>query len=1672
METSIVLRQTKAILRARVQEARARPLRTALLLLVAPVCAVVLGVCCASFRLEVAYVPHGARSPGVRTPLPRFAATTTLAQCARKGAACTLAAAPATARTRTLAGAVVDALTGPDAERAPPLALHADSRALAAAFVANATEHFAGLDFDFGEGQSGDSVRVYMRTGVLPTLPEDAHSVTTLPRNASAAIDSGLGTLCDALQRVMLPPTPTSASETVKTTILGIRALPAWRANAAARGWALETVLCAVPAIWAVAQHVAGHAVAARVSGRAARLVELGARRGALVLARHVEALALAVYTGVLVALGGALCGGMRAAEALALAFVAAPLAGAGAALLAGLLARLSSPPGAVRTVLAVATWTAAVPVALVALVSPAAPAALHAVLAVVCAPYGFVALLLAACTRAFAGFSPLGTGTLVLCMLVSDVVHVLVSLAAVSCRPQWSRWFKWWSRFRSGGQSISKEELKEDEEEEVELLGTTTTASDDEQEEQVEEEQAEEEETKEGEETVGIKTTNLSKVYHEKGQEPVVALRGVSAVFQRGEITGLLGENGAGKSTLLGVLSGATQATSGSASVHGAVGVCPQNDVLWDDLTAPQHVQLVAGLRGIDNQEQQELLDECSLPVAEHRGAPVRTFSAGMQRKLSVALALVGAPAAVLLDEPTSGVDVVARRALWAALRSLRAHGRTLVLATHAMDEAAALCDRVYILHAGRVRAHGTPDALSRRFGAGCTLSFDLEEDARVEEIQNSLGEALSQLFGQCTPADAAPGTLAFCVPATARNKFPQALAALEGAQFQQQHNIRSFALSTCALQDAFEHFCASDDNESNAEEEEDEIASGVLEADEGVPLGSAKESTGKLRTWWQQWWMQFAALTRVRFLQYRRDLSYALGMTLVVALEFLLVLGVLAAVRAELNSNAGRITVHNISSLGKSYPAPVLPYYFVSSSNSSEKAEQQARRIIDAVADTFNPKPAVKQLKDAQSLDAFVAATTAASGGTRYPFAFGFEVTDSDTLGVELMYNESFPLSLPVAVNTFHGAARNVLLNVSSHVGVALHAVGEPGYIAPTNALDPVRLASFLAVALVLFLASTRPLAALWRERTTGFAQQLALAGLRPTADVLSATLTGGTALLAAGAVLVVLVAACGVHPIAASSLVPLALGTALYALAQGAHTAHVAALFRRTRSTACVELVFVVGTLAVTYVCYVATRTVVYLLATADGLAPSTDRFWRFAVLPAELLCPTFAYLNLLINLLLYPAGTPLRVFFGWKSYAAVDVLSLALSIPLIIALAVARRYKEDYIERDGPDVVALLPSEGERQGVDDSTSVATARAAATRATIAFEHVSKIYMTRKKESHIAVDGLDLHIGRGERFGLLGPNGSGKTTTVGLLTAQVPLTAGAVLLDGTAQGASRQTFYARARFGHCPQRGGLLAHLTCREHLTLLAAIRASRPGTRDNRDSSSSNSSSASSGDFFRDVAGLERAFGLAVRAGQRAGTLSGGTRRRLCAAMALLDGTRVAVLDEPSTGMDVRARRALWARVRAQCNGGSSSSKGGAVVLTTHAVEEAERVCTRLGVLVRGRLAHVGTVQQLRAALGAGCVVTVVVGADCPADRRDHCALLQAAAPEVRALPVVRPNACTLAYCTGPVASIAALFRTLESAVNDPSNHIVDYTVTQATLETALAHLFDSSDVDSP
>ena len=1683
MALPVVVRQTQALLRTRVQCMRARPLCTVLLLAVAPVCAVLLALCGAAFRLDLAAVPHGVRPPGARAPLPRFGATATLVQCQRTGTACTLAAAPATAATRALAGRVVDALTAAGA-RAPPLALHTDTSALEAALAADASAHFAGLDL----AAVPHAAALYQRAGVLPTLaPCPDAAIADVPRNASWAVSSGLGTLCDALQRALLPDDEEDTTTPAVATTSYVRALPGWRANAEARVWALESALCVVPALWAVAQHAAGVCARARASGRAARLVLLGAWRSALALAGLSEALALALYTGVLAGLGGVLGGALWASDALVLALATAPLAGLGAALFGATLAAAAR-TNAVRTAVAAVVWAGA-PVVLAAAVPAGAPGAVHAVLAVLCTPYALVVHLVGACTRAYAGAPcvPLGTPALVLCMAISVTLYAAVAAALCSgrklsdvpiLRKLFSRLFKTQEDRNNNSSSSSSSSNDDHSEEQMELLGASSETSTEEGEAQEEERQVK----------GTIKTDKLTKVYHTKGQEDVVALRDVSVAFAPGAITGLLGENGAGKSTLLAALCGTTAPTRGTASVRGAVGVCPQHDVFFGDLTAPQHIQLVAALRGVPELRTpalqaaawQQLLDACSLPAAEHRGRPVRTFSAGMQRKLGVACALVGDPAAVLLDEPTGGVDVAARRAIWAALRRLRAAGRTLVLATHAMDEAAALCDDVYVLHGGRVCAHGTPDALGRAVGAGCTLTFDLEAGAEVEAVQPRLAHALTELFGQCTPTDAGPCTLAFRVPLDARERYPEALAGIEDEAFRREHRIRSFALSVCTLQDAFEHFCAGTAKGAGAaQSDSDDDAIGVLDVDEDVPPGVAADSSSSssssttsafLRAW-KPWWAQFKAVTHARLLQYTRDLSYALGMTLLVALEFLAIFGVLVAIRAELNGNAGKITIYNASALGPAYPAAVLPYYITTSTTgASNESIAFARRVVDTVARSFTPPPTPTAFGSAALLDAFVA-QSASTTGARYPFALGFDVgvgetgtgTDTDTLAVEFMYNESVPLALPAAINTYYRAVR-ALRHAPGRVDVALHVVGEPAYISPTAALDPVRIAAFLAPALVLFLASTKPLEALCRERTTGFFAQLELAGLRHTVDVLAATLTGGCGLLAAGAVVALLVAACRVYPIAAASLVPLALGTAAYAFAQAAYAAYFVTLCRRARSTAFVQLAFVLATLVVTYVCYVATRTTVYLLATDDTIAHSTYQFWRFAVLPAELLFPTFAYLNLLINLLMYPAGTPLRVFFGWKSYAAVDVLCLVLSTPILAALAVARRHKKDHIARDPPAAAAAaLPASttGDAQAPAQPATVS-------RAVIDFERVSKVYLARGRAPFVAVAGLDLSVAPGERLGLLGPNGSGKTTTVGMLTAQLPLSAGTVALDGVPQGASRAHYYARARFGHCPQRGGHLGHLTCHEHLALLAAVRASRRGctcTEPDADVAQQQQTQQQQ----QQVRALEHALGLADCAAKRTGTLSGGTVRRLCAAAALLDGTRVAVLDEPSTGLDVVAQQALWARVRAQ-------RSGGAVVLTTHSVAEAEHACTRIGVLVRGRLAHVGTVQELKTAFGTGYVVSIAVRPECPAALRDHRALLAHAAADVHELPTARPHADTRVYRTGPVRSLAALFHDLERARNDPATHIADYTVTQATLESTLAHLFETSspedDADSP
>jgi ABC-2 type transport system ATP-binding protein len=253
------------------------------------------------------------------------------------------------------------------------------------------------------------------------------------------------------------------------------------------------------------------------------------------------------------------------------------------------------------------------------------------------------------------------------------------------------------------------------------------------------------------------IEVQGLRKAYEEHE-----AVRGIDFEVRRGEVFGLLGPNGAGKTTTVEILEGYRSRTAGSVSVLGhdpagrdpdlraRVGIVLQSSGIYRYLTVRESVAHWAGFYPRPR-DVEETISIVGLEEAAEQRA--NKLSGGQQRRLDLALALVGDPELVFLDEPTTGFDPAARRAAWGTVRSLKELGKTVLLTTHYLDEAQALADRVAIIKDGRILAEGPPSSL----GAGAERSFvswrsaDGREHTRETEDPTTLlheltGDALAR--------------------------------------------------------------------------------------------------------------------------------------------------------------------------------------------------------------------------------------------------------------------------------------------------------------------------------------------------------------------------------------------------------------------------------------------------------------------------------------------------------------------------------------------------------------------------------------------------------------------------------------------------------------------------------------------------------------------------------------------------------------------------------------------------------------------------------------------------------------------------------------------------------------------------------------------------------------
>ncbi|XP_024514873.1 ABC transporter A family member 2 [Selaginella moellendorffii] len=316
----------------------------------------------------------------------------------------------------------------------------------------------------------------------------------------------------------------------------------------------------------------------------------------------------------------------------------------------------------------------------------------------------------------------------------------------------------------------------------------------------------------------VAVQLRNLTKVFpgvrsrgHWKKSPPFHALQGVSLDIEKEKVFCLLGHNGAGKTTIINILTGILPLTSGDALVYGmsvtngmaqirhSMGVCPQFNILWDALTAIEHLQIFASIKGMQPSRRKT---ECkrlllSSDLLESSRGRVSAYSEGMKRRLSVAIALIGDPKIVFLDEPTTGMDPISRRKVWEIIEKLKTD-RAIVLTTHSMEEADNLGDSIAIVANGTLRCVGSSIQLKQQFGEGYIVTCSVKSTDNKAAVKDFF-----KLYMDVVAKEETRSYMSFILPRRDENLLAVFFELLQKKQ--EELGILDIQLSLSTLEEVF---------------------------------------------------------------------------------------------------------------------------------------------------------------------------------------------------------------------------------------------------------------------------------------------------------------------------------------------------------------------------------------------------------------------------------------------------------------------------------------------------------------------------------------------------------------------------------------------------------------------------------------------------------------------------------------------------------------------------------------------------------------------------------------------------------------------------------------------------------------------------------------------------
>ncbi|ETP35909.1 hypothetical protein F442_16025 [Phytophthora nicotianae P10297] len=1030
------------------------------------------------------------------------------------------------------------------------------------------------------------------------------------------------------------------------------------------------------------------------------------------------------------------------------------------------------------------------------------------------------------------------------------------------------------------------------------------------------------------------LQIRGLRKVFplEEDGEERV-AVAGLDLAMYSGQITALLGHNGAGKTTIISMLTGLIPPTAGDATLYGCsikrdfnelrrvIGICPQHDVLFQDLTVEEHLLLFATMKQISRGELKSSVEKMieSVGLTEIRHALAKTLSGGQKRKLSVALAFLGGSKLVFLDEPTSGMDPYSRRFTWNLLQQSR-EDRVIVLTTHFMDEADILGDRIAILADGQLRCAGSSLFLKNRFGAGYNLTMIKTSDGSCDAqlVENFLKKYVPGV--KCLSSSGSE--LVFQLPTASSDVFPSMLEQLDAEM--SALGVQQYGISVTTLEEVFLRI-------SQDHEEQQEI---VQHNPKNVSIGAPPITEPSM---WTQYW----ALTKKRFQIAKRDkktLAYSVGIPLI----FLIILAILPEIQVadfipNYASNLPTESQQSQCAASTNFSSLIDPDFNVTACVSSRGFDYCTLGVVDCdvsaccnaanvaspwyPCNTCNSTPcfnnnclAKNNAKLQVTLNGFLVALVVMLAFAFIPAAIvAFVVREKDPI----QNAKSLQLISGANVSAYWVASwtHDLLITI---VPIVASAVVIPLSMTPSGA-DKASTGDVLAIiALVIaHVWAIIPLAYLFSRRYVKHA-------VAQTALLVFALGTGG--------LLSIFSFMCRIVNFTISGSLTLSSLDRNY-----------------------LRWIFMVfpGYTLNNGIFELATRKVSRRALFGSGRWTSTSPsfFGLFEGLGKEECMECWDRIG---------PSCCVRQPFDLEIVGAPLLYTLVEAVILTVLVFVLENRSVKWKKSTGKADHSAVAVETEEE--DDDVQWERHRVEQQEPgpnDLVFIRNLRQQYAGKPRAKVALKDLCLSIQSGECFGYLGINGAGKSTTMAVLTGQLAPTYGFVTLSGF--DLSTSSAEARKTMGYCPQFDALHDLLTVKEQLQLYARVKGIP--------------------EPFVDAAVDEQIqeLGLTKYRHKLTQGLSGGNKRKVSTAIALLGRPRVVFLDEPSTGVDPSSRRKMWdviARV---------SSTDACVVLTTHSMEECEALCSRVGILVSGRLKCLGSVEHLKQKFGKGYTVEITLRA---------------------------------------------------------------------------------------